>query len=732
MALPEGNNLKKIHLLTAWSFSLLAFGPALALDEASVQETVVVNAYRAASNISTSTKTDTPQIETPQSVSVVTRDELDARGVQNLNEALRYASGVISEGQGIDSRADDIYIRGFDAGSFGNNVIIDGLRAPQGNLWTTIKIDNWNMERVEVLKGPSAVLYGQVAPGGLVNQVSKTPVAGQLQQLRLGVDNYGKYQGAIDVGTAVTDDDSVLLRLVGLYSNGPTQIEHSDQQHWFIAPSAKFSASTGTQLTLTGFYQRDAGGSTFQFLPYRGTMERTAYGYINNTTFLGEPKWNRYDRTIGSFGWQLEQKLGGDWSLSQSARYTHIDSLFRTTVAGKATLTNDRILPRRAVQGVGGSEGLAADTRLTGHFETGPLSHTILAGIDWQRTQKTGLRQAANVSATAIAIDVFEPVYTNYDFASVLVKQVWETGTNNQTGLYIQDQIAYGRWRLTVSGRQDWFLDKTLDRLTASWSKVEDNAFTSRVGLLYLSDTGLSPYVSYAESFQPSGYTPGDSYSGSAFSPVTGKQAEMGVKYQPKSFDGLFTLSAYELKQQHIATADPDESHDCGSGAGSCYVETGEVRVRGIELEGRITPLPGLSVIGAVTHMDSEITKANNSTQGNDMARVPQWLGSLWIDYTFRSGLFDGLSLAGGSRYVDSTFGNTANTLAIPSYALWDAALRYDLHKLGLDIADTRKMQFTVNASNIGDRRYVATCTATTACFYGSGRTVMMSVQMGW
>lgn len=729
--------MKKFRFLAECSLPLLAAtmmsAPTLA-DTATgnVQETVVVNAYRAASSIEASTKTNTPLIEAPQSVSVVTREELDARGVQDLNEALRYDAGVLSESQGIDSRVDDFYIRGFDAGSWGDNVTLDGLRAPQGSQWNRTKFDSWDMERVEVLKGPSAVLYGQVAPGGMVNQVSKTPVPDQMQQLRLSVDAYGKYQGAFDVGGAVTDDNSVQVRLVGLYSNGPSQIKHTSQQHWFLAPSSKFIIDNNTRLTLMGFYQRDGGGSTFQFLPYAGTMTKTAYGYIGTDTFLGEPKWNRYDRTIGTLGWQFEHDFSDSWSLSQSARYTHVDSLYRTTVAGTATLTNDRMLGRRAVQGTGDSEGLTADTRLTGKFSTGPLEHTVLIGFDWQRAQWDGLRQSAKVSTTAIAIDVFNPVYTNYDFASVLVNQISQAGTDNQSGLYAQDQIAYGHWRLTMSGRQDWFLNKTYNRLTGDLTKVEDNALTSRVGLLYLSDIGLAPYASYAESFQPSSYTSGDNYQDKAFSPVTGKQFEAGFKYQPKTIDGMITVSAYELRQQHVATADPNESHDCGSGAGSCYVETGEVRVRGIELEGRLTPITGFSIIGAVTHMDSEITKSNDGTAGNDMIRVPQWLGSIWLDYSFGAGWLDGLSLAGGSRYVSQTFGNTANTLNIPSYGLWDAALRYDLTKLGLDVAGARKMQFSINTSNLTDKRYVSTCTATTACYYGSGRSIMMSLQLGW
>ncbi|MGB8601408.1 MAG: TonB-dependent receptor plug domain-containing protein, partial [Rhizomicrobium sp.] len=212
------------RLLAGCSLALITTaamsGPLRAEDSSGVQETVTVNAYRAANSIGASTKTDTPVLETPQSVSVITREEMDARGVQNLNEALRYDAGILTESQGGDSRVDDFYIRGFDDGSWGDNLILDGMRLPPGSKWNRTKFDSWDMERVEVLKGPSAVLYGQVSPGGVVNQVSKTPVDNQMQQLRLSIDAYGKYQSAVDVGTSATDDGSVKLRLVGLYSNG--------------------------------------------------------------------------------------------------------------------------------------------------------------------------------------------------------------------------------------------------------------------------------------------------------------------------------------------------------------------------------------------------------------------------------------------------------------------------------------------------------------------------------
>ncbi len=241
---------------------------------ATTLDAVRVNAYRTTTHTSGATKTDTPVAEMAKSVSVIAREELDARGVQNLNEAMRYVAGVVLESGGIDNRVDDFRIRGFDAGSWSNNVTIDGMRAPQGGQWNRTMVDSWNLDRVEVLKGPSAVMYGQVAPGGMVNQVSKTPTPDQQQVLQLGLDGNGQYSSAFDLGAA-SDDKRHLGRLVGLYRDGDTQIKHTQQEHWFLAPSYTFQMAERTRLTVLGLYQRDDGGSTYQFLPMDGTLKAT-------------------------------------------------------------------------------------------------------------------------------------------------------------------------------------------------------------------------------------------------------------------------------------------------------------------------------------------------------------------------------------------------------------------------------------------------------------------------
>ena len=704
--------------------------PAPPAQEAATLPAITVNAYRKAETIGGSTKTDTPLIEVPQSVSVIEREEMDARGVGNLNEATRYTAGVLPESQGLDNRVDDLYIRGFDAGSFGTNVMLDGLRAPSdsGLSWNRAAFNTWNLERVEVLKGPSSVLYGQLAPGGMVNQVSKAPARGQEQVLRLQLDGHGRRQASFDMGGS-NDEASLLWRLVGLQGEGQTQLRQTDHGQWFIAPSAtlRFNGDQ-SRLTLLGMLQRDRGGSTFQFLPYQGTVMPAALGYIGNRSFLGEPDWNLYERDIWTAGWQFEHKFNSAWKFTQNARHTHIDSLYRATVGNGVrgapltqlnTLINGRILNRRAVQGEGRSDAQTIDHRIEGRFGTGAVSHTVLAGIDWQKSRWTFLRQAAQVPPAAIAIDIYDPVYTRYPFAPALAPQMSTRETDEQLGIYLQDQLSVGPWRFTLGGRQDRTRIDTMDRLTGKRLINKDSAFTGRLGVTYLPGNAMAPYLSYAQSFQPTGGLQRD---GSAFKPVTGSQWEVGVKYEPHGMDGMVMLSAYELNQDNVLTADPRNQGD-----EAYQIQSGKVRVRGLELEGRLTPVRGLSMIGAITRMNSRVVRSNDGYAGNRMTRVPDWMGSLWLDYTIQAGPLRGLGVGAGMRHVGQTYGDLGNHLSIPAYTLFDAALRYDAGKVA-----GMRLNLALNASNLANKRYVATCTAATSCAYGTGRSVMATARLSW
>lgn len=713
-------------------------------------DAVTVNAYRVTTHASGATKTDTPVAETAKSVSIIAREELDARGVTNLNEAMRYVAGVVLESTGQDNRYDDFRIRGFSAGSESGAMTIDGLRAPPpGTAWNRGKVDSWNLDRVEVLKGPSAVMYGQVAPGGMVNQVSKTPEPGQRQVLQVGVDGHGTVSTAFDVGIG-SGDDRHLGRLVGRVADGDTQIDTVSQTHWFLAPSYTLQIAERTRLTLLGYYQEDRGGSTYQFLPMDGTLIPTPYGYMDNSTFIGEPGWDTWDATLWHAGWLFEHALGDGWTFSQSARHMHIDSLYRAIVTNQGLLDDGRTQQRRQVAGFGDADNNSVDSRVVGKFATGAAAHTLLMGVDWRSGDWTadrlqGPRALPDDPRNPQPIDIFDPVYTG--LPSGFPDSIGLGGGRSvQTGVYAQDQIALGNWRFTAGGRYDWFKDESWSQSCSgtgacaprsATTTLKNEAFSGNAGVLYAFESGFSPYLSYAESFEPSTRSALDSHDGTAFDPTRGKQWEAGVKYQPASFDGLFTLAAYDLRKKDDAVIDTAPGNVCGAnGASACYISAGETRVQGVELEARVTPVEGFSVIGAVSRMDSELVRSGTEWEGKALAMVPDWMGSLWADYTFQSGAMEGFSFATGLRHNGETLivasglgiaGGAGYPEKIPSYTLWDAAVRLDLSRI-----TQADMMLSLNVGNIADKRFVSTCTGISSCWYGTGRTITANVRWNW
>ena len=718
-------------------------------DEVTELDAVQVNAYRVTTHSSGATKTDTPIAEIPRSISVIAREELDARGAINLNEAMRYVAGVVLESTGQDNRYDDFRIRGFSAGSESGAMTVDGLRAPPpGSAWNRGKIDTWNLDRVEVLKGPSAVMYGQVAPGGLVNQVSKTPEPGQRQVLQLGVDGHGTWSSAFDVG-AGTGDDRHLFRLVGRYADGGTQIDTVEQQHWFLAPSYTFQVADKTRLTLLGYYQEDDGGSTYQFLPMDGTLVPTRYGYMDNSTFIGEPEWNTWDATVWHAGWLLEHAFNDSWTFSQSARHMHVDSLYRAIVTNQGLLPDGRTQQRRQVMGLGDADTDGIDNRLVGTFSTGAADHTLLSGVDWRSgdwsaDRHQGPRALPSDPRNPRPIDIFNPVHTGLP-AGFPNSIGLGGGKSTQTGVYVQDQIALDKWRFTLGGRYDWYKDESWSQACSgtgtcqprsATTTLKNEAFSGNAGALYMFDSGFSPYLSYAESFEPSTRTALDSYDGHAFDPTRGKQWEVGVNYQPASFDGLVTLAAYDLRKKDDAIVDTDHGNVCGAnGAGTCYISAGETRVRGVELEARVTPVQGFSVIGAASHMDSELVRSGTAWEGKALAMVPDWMASLWADYTFQSGPMKGFSFASGVRHNGATLlvvsgigiAGSGYPEKIPAYTLWDAAIRFDLSQVS-----QANLLMSLNIGNLADKRFVTTCTGISSCWFGSGRTVTATARWAW
>lgn len=667
------------------------------------------------------TKTDTSILETAQSVSVVNRELMDMLGAKNTAEALRYSAGVLVGSYGVDSRVDEISVRGFRTGSFANNLYLDGLRPPgssSGATASATQFDGFGLERVEVLRGPSSVLYGQIAPGGLINVVSKRPTDYARGELGVGTDNNGLARFNADLSGPVDEAGEWLYRVVGTAYHSDTQVDYVKLNRVMLAPSLTWRPSARTSLTLLANYQQDRGGSTYQFLPSHGTYYDTAYGHFGSNRFLGEPGFNRYDRSQYAIGYEFNHALSDQVKLSQKLRYMRVDT-DNAGVARSGDLQADgRTLRRTASMNEIRSEGFTIDNNAQFNFQLGQTDHTLLTGLDY-RTQTIRVAQA---SGTASSLDVFNPVYGSPVVMGAMVPS--RRSDSEQTGLYTQDQIRWGQWTATVGVRHDWSRDNSLVRSTGAKTSYSDEATTWRAGAVYLFDNGIAPYASYATSFEP---VNGTGYGNTPFKPTEGKQAEIGVKYQPPGSRSMITLSAYEIKQQNITTPDPDPTHLCDGS--QCSVQTGEGRVRGLELEGNFALSDNITVIASATMMNSKVTKSNSTDLGNELPRVPRRSYNLWVDYKFAQDVLPGLSLGAGIRHTSASYGDTANQYRNVAVNLFDAALRYDLSYINPAL---KGLKFSLNASNLTDKEYLASCSGSASCYYGARRTISANMNYTW
>ncbi|NBF12808.1 TonB-dependent siderophore receptor [Pseudomonas sp. Fl4BN1] len=673
-----------------------------------------------ASRSNTATKTDTAIHEVPQSISVVTREQLDTQNVQNLSEALRYTTGVNSEPFGADNRNDYIYIRGFDQSNDG--LFLDGLNLLNRNyaMW---RVDPYSLEQVDVIRGPSSVLFGQSSPGGLVNQVSKRPAADMRQEVKLQYGSYDRKIAAIDVGGKLDEQGQWLGRLTAQVKDGSTQIDHVDESSWFIAPSLTWNIDDDTSLTLLAQTQRERYGSVFQYLPYYGTVKSNPLGRYQDSLFAGEPDFDHFNRDQDSVGYQFEHRFDDTWSARQNFRYRHLKLDYETVYGLGYSAYPYPSKPSDYAEGFRGAltsattlTGWALDNQVQADFNTGALEHKVLLGGDLQYTTYDIFNQGSP-NGDPNAFNYFTPNYgwvpSDLQTTNEVVSKV------RQLGAYVQDQMKYEHWAFTLGGRVDWArINQNNDGGSGVYaagnpagnSQRSDRKPTWRAGVVYLADNGLAPYYSYSESFVPT-----VALTSKIMQPSTGKQHEVGLKYQPPGSNSSVTLSAFDLRKQNVPTTDPNDP------SGVNQIQIGEVRSRGIELEGIAGLSEELNLIANFAYTRVKVTRDTNF-EGNRPFNVPEHTASLWADYSFKSGELKGLGFGAGARYVGSSFGDDANTLRVPGYTLFDAMARYDLESWRLQL----------NGSNLLNNSYATCQNGEFRCNYGNPRALTATVAYSW
>ena len=660
------------------------------------------------------TKTDTALVEAPRSISVATRQQMDDRSVHSLDDAVRYMPGITASSYGSDTRADWLRVRGFEPTQF-----LDGLPLPKG-VYANPKQETWNLDRLALLRGPASSVYGQTPPGGLLDMVSRRPSAEASSEIQLqyGSDNHRQINFA---STGKIDDaGQFLYGLSGVVRDSGTQVDHVDNKRYNIAPSLTWNIDDDTKLTLLSQFTRDDTGITSQFLPIQGTKIKSPLGDISHHKNLGDPDWEYYDRTYYALGYAFEHRLNDVWQFKQNLRYTKSDLSFQSLTPGSypfTTVDAEGNVGRTSTSVDEDISQFAVDNNFQADFATGEVRHTLLLGLDHQRS---------NTNYTSIFGDGLQTNVINPIYGQPIVRPARSTAFYDynqktyQTGLYVQDQMALDQWRLTLGGREDWVHTSTqfINQSDAT-NTQRDKKFSGNAALSYVFDNGFVPYLSYAESFQPT--TGADATSTGSLKPTEGKQWELGVKYQPPGSKTLLTAAVYDLTQKNVAVNTFVNNVSVTS-------QTGEVKVKGLELEAVSDVTDNLKVIAAYTLAKSEVQKGID--KGNRLQLMPNQQASLWTDYTWHAGVLDGFGIGAGVRYTGNTYGDKANTWLgkADAYTVFDASVHYDLGRLDNSL---KGASLAVNATNLFDKDYISTCDSF-YCYYGDQRSVVASATYKW
>lgn len=701
----------------------------------------------------TGTKTDASLLEIPQSVTVVTRDQITRQAARSVAEALRYEPGVISESR-VGDRFDNVFIRGF--GGFGGAAnylhFWDGLRLPRGVSYAMPSIDPFLLERVEILRGPASVLYGQNNLGGMVNLISKNPTATAQGETFLRFGDHNRIEGGFDVSGPMTKEGDLSYRVIGLGRKADTEVNYTTSERQLIAPSVTWQPSADTKLTVRASYVKDPSSYQPNWLPAVGTLLPNAAGQIPRNFFSGNPNVNKYEREQISVGYEFEHRFNEIWMVRQNLRYMEVSSEFNAlSVTGFATVANScgvgvsnaTCLARTSTNYLEHLRAFTVDNQAEAKFSTGWLDHTVLMGVDYQSSSA----DAKFGNGPATYLNYLNPIYPAMSAPALTTQTAIE---REQTGLYLQDMMRIGKLAMVAGVRNDWAngSNQTGSLSTGAITNTvrpSDTATTWRVGATYQFDNGFAPYASYSTSFEPS-VTVGTDYTGAAFRPTTGKQYEVGLKYQPVGLKGFFMLSYFDITQDNVLTL--DTAHlaanypKCTASGIYCQIQQGQIASNGVELSGRVTLQPGFDVIAAYSHTNIEITRSTQTAtiygtstvvpvQGKRPVGAAADTASLWMDYTFQDGPLAGFGFGGGVRYVGSSYGDAANSdkLLVPAYVLGDLQIHYDLAGLSPKL---QGWKLAVNMTNIFDKTYVSACASANQCFYGNGRATMGTIRYKW
>ncbi|PMH32543.1 ligand-gated channel protein [Vibrio lentus] len=698
-----------VALLTAFSAQALAEETVTAADSNIETVTIMGKAYR-----NTATKSALEPEETPQGITVIDEEQLEQRGVKSLNQALRYAPGVVTEQKGASVTMYDTFsIRGFS----NNQSYYDGLVLPFLTGWNLQpQIDPIAIQQVEVFKGPTSVLYGSMPPGGMVNMIAKAPQEDGSTKVGVSTGSRNLMEASIDTSGQLGDSD-FSYRLVALARKQDSQVDNAEEERYVIAPSLDWQVSDRTLINFNLYYQNDPSMGTNSAMPLEVLKAS------DPSVSMGDKNWSTFEREVLMLGYKINHQINDNWTFLQNARYTDA-SLYQENTYHTATNFNPATgsLIRNAYSTDEDSQSFVIDNQVSGRVEISGLEHNLLFGVDYLKLTGDSLYKEFTANAGFYGFDAYNPNNDLLD-KSQLQENYRESHdiTTEQLGLYFQDQVRYDALVLLAGGRYDMF--KASDDKNSSYptydgkEEADHNQFSYRVGALYELDNGISPFVSYATSFEPAA---GTDINGNSLKPQLGEQVELGIKYLSPDMSQQVTASYFHITKKDSIAADPSDP------TYRSKIQLGEVRSQGVEVEGRWFVTEDWDVNASYTYVDMEVTEdANPDLEGTTPIYVPTHAANLWSNYYVYGGALAGTRWSAGARYMGEMEMDATNTQGkVPSYTVVDLSLGYDLGEAS-DILSGATANLMVN--NLFNEEYY-TCYDQSNCWFGAEQSVELSV----
>ncbi|MEM9171215.1 MAG: TonB-dependent siderophore receptor [Pseudomonadota bacterium] len=667
------------------------------------------------------TKSDANVFEIPRSVSIITEDEFLERGSLSLANTLAYTAGVVGNAFGFATRGDFTNIRGLDAPEYQDNLqVLFGF-------YNNARADIYTLEQVEVLKGPASVLYGQAAPGGIVSTVSKVAGRDNLDnEFVLSAGTFDRYQASVDAGFDLTGDGSLTARFVGVYRDAGTQVDVVSDDALIIAPSLTYTTGRSTITALLNYTDRESDTSA-QFLPLAATacgngdvtisepnVCAGASGQeVDSDAYVGDPNFNRYDTEALTFSLFATHRFNDQWAFEGTARYRDNDAQYDQSWVSFLGDGNPRLLPDGTAVGrtwysaPANSRQLAFDARIRGSFQTGIITHDILAGLNYQDVDTQ--IDAAFLYALPTTFNIFNPVYDGSEVPSAATFDAFRSLSENETvatDIYVTNNMSIADLVLTAGVRFS-----TVDSKDAG-SDQSDDETPITLGALYKTPIGLNPYISYAESFRATVGT--DVVNGGALQPRRGEQTEIGIKYQPPSSASFVTVSFFDIEEDNLV--------DFVAGG---QTQPGlSIETTGFEIEAYLA-LGDFSVDFNYRDLDAEDVDANGV--GVTRPSLPDSAGAIWANWNPSDSNLDGLRVGLGARFASSNESNGTAFLAANGFAPTPVRVETDGYTVfdatvGYEFGDYDLM---LNLRNIADDEYYATCLSRGDCFPAERRTVV-------